>query len=105
MKNKLKKMAGALLLCGVLAASSVTTFAATANVEGGTWNYGTKISGINQKTVYSNYSHSSKKHKSSCSIGTLSVSSGWVSAGQTSYASATGTWNATTHAYYGISTN
>ena len=41
-----------------------------------------------------------KTHKSSCSIGTISVSSGWISAGTTSYASATGKWTGETHAYY-----
>ena len=50
--------------------------------------------------VYSNYYHPTKKHKSSVSIGTTAATSGWVSKGQTSYASATGKLTAETHAYY-----
>ena len=53
-----------------------------------------------QKKVYSNYYHPTKKHKSSVSIGTTAATSGWVSKGQTSYASATGKLTAETHAYY-----
>lgn len=98
MTTKTKKIAAVALGCAIMLPSATSVFAANANE--GIWDYGTKISGINKKTVYSNYSHGSKVHKSSCSIGTTSVSSGWVSAGTTSYASATGKWSAETHAYY-----
>ena len=82
----------------MMLSSAPSVFAA--NVGGGVWDYGTKVSGVNKKTVYSNYYNGSKTHKSSCSIGTISVSSGWISAGTTSYASATGKWTDETHAYY-----
>lgn len=97
--RKLKQRMGALLLAGVMVVGSATSVFA-ANVGGGVWDYGTKAVGVNQKMVYSNYYHASKTHKSSVSIGTTAVSSGWVSAGKTSYASATGSWGAETHAYY-----
>ena len=97
-KLKNKKLAAIVLGCTIMLSSATSVFAA--NVGGGIWDYGTKVSGINQKTVYSNYYHKDKVHKSSCSIGTTSVSSGWVSKGTTSYASATGGWKAETHAYY-----
>lgn len=99
LRNKIKKRMSALLLSGVLMLSGTAT-AMAANVGGGVWDYGTKVSGVNQKTVYSNYYHPERTHKSSVSIGTTAVSSGWVSAGKTSYASATGSWSAETHAYY-----
>lgn len=98
--NMLKKAVSTLMIAGVLATSTVPALAATANVGGGVWDYGTKVAGINQKKVYSNYYHAKKKHKSSVSIGTLAVSSGWVAKGDTSYASAKGEWDADTHAYY-----
>ena len=101
MKNKMmktKKNVVAVLGCVMLL--SFAPVVAAANVGGGVWDYGTKVSCLNKKTVYSNYYHKDKTHKSSCSIGTTAVSSGWVSAGNTSYASATGTWGSETHAYY-----
>lgn len=97
-KLKTKKLAAVALGCAIMLSSATSAFAA--NVGGGVWDYGTKVSGVNEKTVYSNYYHGSKLHKSSCSIGTTAVSSGWVKAGTTSYASATGKWSAQTHAYY-----
>lgn len=97
--TSLKKRLVAFLIAGVLMISGTAT-AFAANADGGVWDYGTYVSGLNEKTVYSNYYHSSKIHKSSVSIGTTAVTSGWVAAGDTSYASATGTWSAETHAYY-----
>lgn len=97
-KIKSKKLAALALGCIIMLSSATSVFAA--DVGGGVWDYGTKVVGINEKKVYSNYYHGSKVHKSSCSIGTTTVSSGWVSAGSTSYASATGKWSAETHAYY-----
>lgn len=102
MSCKVKKVLSGLLLVGTLATSSIPALAATANVEGGIWSYGTKVSGINQKTVYSNYLHNSRRHRSSVTIDTTYVNSGWVSPGVTSYASAVGAWNAGTHAYYQV---
>lgn len=97
-KFKTKKLASIVLGCAMLLTSVTSAFAA--NVVGGVWDYGTKVTSINEKTVYSNYFHPSKTHKSSCSIGTTFVSSGWVAAGKTSYASAKGAWLDETHAYY-----
>ena len=97
--KKLKTRIGVLMLALTLVAGGAISVCA-ANVGGGVWDYGTKVSGVNEKTVYSNYYHPSKTHKSSVSIGTTAVTSGWVSAGTTSYASAKGSWNAETHAYY-----
>ena len=99
MASKFMQRFSALLLAGVLIAGG-TVSAYAANVGGGTWDYGTYISGLNRKTVYSNYYHPGRVHKSSVSIGTTAVSSGWVNAGKTSYASASGKWKSETHAYY-----
>ncbi|MBD5134745.1 MAG: lactococcin 972 family bacteriocin [Lachnospiraceae bacterium] len=98
MKNKLKRAVSALMVAGVLATSTVPALAA--NAGGGKWDYGTKVVGLNKKLVYSNYYHGTKKHKSSVSIGTTYISSGWVGKGNTSYASATGSWTAQTQANY-----
>lgn len=98
MKNRIKKIFSTFMIVGIMSVSAVPVFAA--QVGGGTWDYGTKIVGVNKKQVYSNYYHAKKTHKSSVSIGTTFVSSGWVSKGKTSYASATGSWKAETHAYY-----
>ncbi|MGN0273219.1 MAG: lactococcin 972 family bacteriocin [Chordicoccus sp.] len=88
-----------LAVVGALVIGSVAPVYA-ANVGGGVWDYGTTIVSPTQKKVYSNYYHPTKKHKSSVSIGTTAATSGWVSKGQTSYASATGKLTAETHAYY-----
>ncbi len=88
------------MTCAILAGSATTALADSANVAGGVWDYGTKVVGLNKKQVYSNYYHSTKTHSSSVTIGTTYVPSGNVAAKYTSYASATGAWNATTHAYY-----
>lgn len=98
MKNKLKGAVSTLMIAAILAIAAVPVSAA--QVAGGTWDYGTKIVGLNKKQVYSNYFHSKKTHKSSVTIGTTYVKSGWVAKGKTSYASATGSWMAETHAYY-----
>lgn len=98
MKNKCKKLF-ALTLASALLVGTAASISAE-NVGGGVWDYGTKISGVNKKTVYSNYFHPTKTHKSSVTIGTHYASSGWVSKCVTSYASATGGWMDTTHAYY-----
>lgn len=95
---KTKKLVAVTLGSAIMLSSVTSAFAA--NVGGGVWDYGTKISGVNEKTVYSNYYHPSKVHKSSCIIGTTASSSGWVGKGLTSYASATGKWTDQTHAYY-----
>lgn len=100
MKYRLKKVLSTLLLAGVLVTSTVPAMAGSANVAGGVWSYGTSIAGINKKKVYSNFFHSSNSHRSSVTIDTQYVNSGWVEKGKTSYASAIGTWGAATHAYY-----
>lgn len=98
-RNKAKKVIALFTTCVVLAGSTVPALAATANVGGGVWSYGTTISGVKKK-AYSNYYHGSKTHKSTASVGTNSNTSGWVKAGNTSYASATGAWRTDTHVYY-----
>lgn len=99
MMTNIRKRIGAFgLACAVIMATPLAALAA--NVDGGVWDYGTRVSGINQKTVYSNYFHPSRVHRSSVTIGTTYVDSNWVPSGQTSYASATGSWTAETHAYY-----
>ena len=101
MKVRIKKFMSMMLVAGLLVTSSaVPTLAASANVSGGIWSYGTSVVGLNQKRVYSNYYHASKTHKSSASIGTRTSTSGWTSAGVTSYASAVGKWGDETHTYY-----
>lgn len=62
MKNKNRRIIGALIASG-LALGGALVIAAPANAttaypEGGTWNYGFK--GV---TVYSDYYHASKKHR------------------------------------------
>lgn len=70
--------------------------------DGGTWDYGTSVSGFNSKTVHSNYWHPSKNHHSSCAIGTKFDTSGSVAAKKTSTSSATGSWGDLTNVYWGI---
>ncbi|MEM5632504.1 lactococcin 972 family bacteriocin [Bacillus toyonensis] len=65
----------------MLGSGATAAFAATQNV-GGTWNYGT-----GGGSVWSNYYHGSKVHKSSV-IGQYYYSSPWTNPGYTSYASA-----------------
>lgn len=76
--------------------------ALSVNIGGGVWDYGTYSSGINQKTVYSNYLHTTSKHHASCSIGTNFSSSGVVDPKVTAYSSAVGSWGDVTHAYWGL---
>ena len=99
MKEKVKKTIITLCLTGSLVIASASTVLAV-SVGGGIWDYGTKVSGLNQKTVWSNYYHPTRMHKSSVTIGTTAASSGWVDKGSTSYASAVGSWSDQTHAYY-----
>lgn len=103
MRTKIKKCISSFALVSVLAFGvAVPAFAATVNVDGGTWDYGTSVVGVNQKKVWSNYLHNTKVHKSSCSIGANKSDSGWTNAGSTSFSSAVGGWFDTTHAYYNI---
>ncbi|XOQ43651.1 MAG: hypothetical protein ACFWTN_04245 [Clostridium sp.] len=58
MTTKMKKRISSFALTGVLALRTVVpVFAASVNVDGGVWDYGTSIVEINQKKVYSNYLH------------------------------------------------
>lgn len=84
-------------LTDVLTNEMVTPFA-NENVGGGNWDYGTRLVLPLNKEVYSNYYHKTKDHGSSCSIGTKHNDSGRVSAGITSYSSATGKVNDKTKA-------
>ncbi|MFU0833968.1 MAG: Lactococcin 972 family bacteriocin [Oscillospiraceae bacterium] len=103
MKTKMKKRISSFALTGVLALGIVVpVFAASVNVDGGVWDYGTSIVGFNQKKVYSNYLHNTKIHKASCSIGAHKNDSGWTQAGMTAFSSAIGGWGDTTHAYYNV---
>lgn len=80
---KLKKVIASLAVSiAVLGAGATSVFATTEYVGGGTWNYGT-----NDTTVWSNYYHGSKIHRSSV-IGAYYYNSGWKSPGVWSYASA-----------------
>jgi hypothetical protein len=80
--------------------SLVTPFSSV-NVGGGTWDYGTSLSGLTQKKVYSNYLHPTSKHHASCSIGANMSSSGVVAAKTTAFSSAIGGLDDATHAYWG----
>ena len=103
MTAKIKKRISSFALIGVLAlGTAVPAFAASVNVGGGTWDYGTSIAGINVKKVYSNYLHNTKMHKASCSIGANKSTSGWKTAGNTAFSSAYGRWGDVTHAYYDV---
>ena len=100
MSNSVRKL-GALALALLLCCSfAVTAYATTVYVEGGTWDYGTKLIAVDQKQVYSNYSHDNSYHKASCTIGTHSNSSGWVAPGILAASSCIGSWGDDTHAYY-----
>lgn len=80
---KLKKTVSSLVLSAAILGSGATAaFAATEYVGGGTWNYGT-----GGGSVWSNYYHGSRVHKSSV-IGQYYYSSPWTNPGYTSYASA-----------------
>jgi lactococcin 972 family bacteriocin len=79
--------------------ASVTPFD-TSDTGGGVWDYGTSLSGLTKKKVWSNYNHPKKTHSSSCSIGTTSSHSGPTMQGTTAYSSAVGGLTADTHAYW-----
>lgn len=100
MHNSARKL-GALCLVLLLCCSlAVTAYATTVYVEGGTWDYGTKLIAIDQKQVYSNYAHDNSYHKASCTIGTKSDTSGWVAPGVLATSMRIGSWSDDTHAYY-----
>lgn len=94
----MKKVVSMILATVLLLSMCVTVLAV--DIDGGVWDYGTNITGINRKTVYSNFFHPTKVHRSSVTIGTTYADSGWVLSKQTSYASAEGSWGDDTHAYY-----
>lgn len=79
--------------------ASVTPF--SVDTGGGVWDYGTSVTLSLRKKVWSNYTHPTKTHHSSCSIGTSSNHSGNTKAGTTSYSSAIGGLDDETHAYWG----
>ena len=93
---KLKKMISTMLICGTILGTSITAFASVDYVGGGKWDYGT-----GGGKVWSNYSHDSRVHKSSVQ-GKQFVSSGWVQAGTTSYASAPDRWYAADNSYWDV---
>jgi len=71
--GKFKKMAigvGAALALSITAAAPA--FATVVNVGGGTWNYGTSVTG-SSKYVWSNYVHPTKYHSSTAIIGPQNV--------------------------------
>lgn len=101
--RKGKKLFVSLTLLTVTLLSSVTLLsAATKNVSGGTWNYGSiPGKGSDPGTVYSNYYHGSKTHRSSVQ-GATYVNSGWISKGKWSYASAKRRMFVSDQSYYDV---
>ncbi|GIP61998.1 hypothetical protein J32TS6_05530 [Virgibacillus pantothenticus] len=68
----------------------VITVFASKKVGGGTWEYGTKTSGIlkwKRKKVWSNYWHPNKTHGSSAQLGAKTPNRSCVKKDKTSYAS------------------
>ncbi|HCC01154.1 MAG TPA: lactococcin 972 family bacteriocin [Ruminococcaceae bacterium] len=103
MKTNTKKRISSLVLVVALTfGTAVPALAASVNVGGGTWDYGTRAKGWNVKEVYSNYLHNTKIHKASCSIGANKSDSGWTAPGDTASSSAEGKWGDKTHAYHAI---
>jgi len=99
MIRKTSKAIGSIVLAVTLA--SGTAIAALATVEdvgGGTWNYGTSISGDN-KTVWSNYVHPTNYHSSTAIIASKNVKR-YANAGHWSNASATAAKKYTGYTYY-----
>ena len=95
---KLKKTVSAFVLsCAVLGAGATAAFASTTTVDGvGRWDYGT-----NSSKVWSNLYHPNKTHKTSVE-GSSTVDSGWVSKGNTSYASSGSRWWAVDKSYWDV---
>ena len=98
MKTKnIKKVLTSMLVAGVILSNSIIAMAATVQVDGGTWAYGTNVT-----KCYSNYYHGSRAHNSTAINGNATASySGQVSAKNTSYASVSKTLTGNT-AYYGF---
>lgn len=93
--GKFKKMAigvGAALALSIGAAAPA--FATVVNVGGGTWNYGTSVTG-SSKYVWSNYVHPTKYQSSTAIIGSKNVkkfanATVWSNANATDSSSYTG---------------
>lgn len=102
LKFKSKKLLSLIGATALVMAISVPAFATSVNVGGGTWDYGTRSIGWDQKEVYSNYLHNTKIHMSSCSIGANKNSSDWMDPGDTASSSAVGKWGDKTHAYHNV---
>lgn len=73
-------------------------FATVVNVGGGTWNYGTSVTG-DQKYVWSNYVHPTKYHSSTAIIGSKNVKK-FANATVWSNANATDNKSNTGYTYY-----
>ncbi|MFJ9546073.1 lactococcin 972 family bacteriocin [Streptomyces erythrochromogenes] len=82
------KIKAAVVAAGFVLAASVPAVAATSQVSGGTWMYGTNSSDM----VYSNYYHPTRCHGSSAQ-GKYLAQSGNVDKDRTSYASAPEAWS------------
>ncbi|MBQ8999834.1 MAG: lactococcin 972 family bacteriocin [Clostridium sp.] len=98
MKTKnIKKALTSMVVAGMVLSNSVVAMAATKQVDGGNWGYGTNLT-----KCYSNYYHGSKSHNSTAINGNATSSySGQTSAKYTSYASVSRTLKGNT-AYYGF---
>lgn len=97
MKTKnIKKALTSMVVAGMVLSNSVVAMAATANVDGGKWTYGTNVT-----KCYSNYYHGGSAHNSTAINGNGTASKASASKGYTSYASVSRTWSGNT-AYYGF---
>lgn len=94
-----KRVLSTLIATGLIAGAAVPAFASV-NVEGGTWDYGSKVTISLKKKAWSNYNHPTKYHGSSVSLGTSTNSSGKTAPHSVSYASITGSLSDTAHAHY-----
>ncbi|MDK2802672.1 MAG: hypothetical protein KFW09_04770 [Oscillospiraceae bacterium] len=98
MKKSNKKILSTAMAIAMISIMAIPVLAATTNTpSGGRWDYG--VNNSSGGTVWSNYYHPTKTHKSSVQ-GSYFYSSPWQVKGTTTYASAPSRKFAVDHSYY-----